>query len=1064
MTQVQVLRREQHEKPPDTSSLFADWFIKSSSRLQCTSSTEYIQISNALNPDLRKDSSELKTQIIDMNEENTMQSAVADANHDSNSGILINETETMADEAGSIERQYCNTGMIQKGTNYIDDEEDVIVVAIDEYDAKVEDDEQSQSNRTSNSSDAIDEDNNDGEGRRYSTDTNEDESDENEMTDPFELSSSPSIGDESDINYDLVYAFRTFEATVAGHANAVKGDAMVLLDDSNEYWWLVRMIKDSSIGFLPAETIETPTERLARLNKHRNADLSAFTDDFGSGTAVKESRSLLRRFRSRKTKEDVMTSSSGLKSVSFTAPTYYDPPEGYYIEDSEQEADDEADDETDDEELDDNEHEDEEDNDLANHKENTLKCDQGDRNSNLDNELEDIGATSAVSLNDNEISSERESVDVLPLQMESQTRYPTTISDLSDDSIHNDNDEDHDTTLRDEDFTELNSAINAERHLTRSSDPPISASVNQRTTSITRSVPNSTSREPLTVMTQTESRNQGSITSEQVPLAQPLMLQVTTSSLSKITQPQQPQQPQPPQKPVIRISPVSSMSCQSAVISQQSKEGKEITPVIAAVQPVYNQISQDKNSNKKLTRKTRSSNGLLRTKSSVERLSFRSRLNTGFSNIFRKKPSTQNLRATSSVSSAGNEPVSSIIAPKSIEKATAQNFIASAAEKGFSYSLPQTLQLSSSQIAPHGSSAIGSFETFVSRKRANPISSVHSDTSMIMQPFSRDNYKYETQSATEEDDTSDEQRQFEVSETLKVESDDDNVSASSFKMDAVNKMIPMINESESRSSEEFKNEGDVKEDAENDDTIGPPSYDIEQEVLAKQIRSHQHHQDEIEMNEYNNEQEYGPIVKPEMILEAQQETELEERQVTVKEQVVVEEQTVLEARTRELDKENENKVEVDIPQAILNKVEVQKLLSPLEEQDDSSQVSTFSDIPEESEGYQNSSNTSDDGESTIETASSVAQDSSSRSSPPQERIRSIVGNHLIGNEEDEDDIVVLVTHRGDKPASIHEQFLSILLSTDHQLDILSSKIDSLLENCLSDFNSRAIVTSTIEEV
>ena len=29
-----------------------------------------------------------------------------------------------------------------------------------------------------------------------------------------------------------------------------------------------------SAGYLPAEHIETPTERLARLNKHRNIDVS----------------------------------------------------------------------------------------------------------------------------------------------------------------------------------------------------------------------------------------------------------------------------------------------------------------------------------------------------------------------------------------------------------------------------------------------------------------------------------------------------------------------------------------------------------------------------------------------------------------------------------------------------------------------------------------------------------------------------------------------------------------------------------------------------------------------
>ncbi|KAH7140742.1 hypothetical protein EDB81DRAFT_900164 [Dactylonectria macrodidyma] len=83
------------------------------------------------------------------------------------------------------------------------------------------------------------------------------------------------LQDTEDIDFEFVYALHTFVATVEGQANATKGDTMVLLDDSNSYWWLVRVVKDSSIGYLPAEHIETPTERLARLNKHRNVDLSA---------------------------------------------------------------------------------------------------------------------------------------------------------------------------------------------------------------------------------------------------------------------------------------------------------------------------------------------------------------------------------------------------------------------------------------------------------------------------------------------------------------------------------------------------------------------------------------------------------------------------------------------------------------------------------------------------------------------------------------------------------------------------------------------------------------------
>lgn len=53
-----------------------------------------------------------------------------------------------------------------------------------------------------------------------------------------------------DIDFEFVYALHTFVATVEGQANATKGDTMVLLDDSNSYWWLVRVVKDSSIGML----------------------------------------------------------------------------------------------------------------------------------------------------------------------------------------------------------------------------------------------------------------------------------------------------------------------------------------------------------------------------------------------------------------------------------------------------------------------------------------------------------------------------------------------------------------------------------------------------------------------------------------------------------------------------------------------------------------------------------------------------------------------------------------------------------------------------------------------
>ena len=66
----------------------------------------------------------------------------------------------------------------------------------------------------------------------------------------------------------------TFVATVEGQASVVKGDSLVLLDDTNSYWWLVNVLKTEDVGYIPAENIETPYERLARLNKFRNVDVS----------------------------------------------------------------------------------------------------------------------------------------------------------------------------------------------------------------------------------------------------------------------------------------------------------------------------------------------------------------------------------------------------------------------------------------------------------------------------------------------------------------------------------------------------------------------------------------------------------------------------------------------------------------------------------------------------------------------------------------------------------------------------------------------------------------------
>lgn len=67
----------------------------------------------------------------------------------------------------------------------------------------------------------------------------------------------PCLRGVEDIDFEFVYALHTFVATVDGQANAAKGDTMVLLDDTNSYWWLVRLVKDSSIGWSFVTTLGT---------------------------------------------------------------------------------------------------------------------------------------------------------------------------------------------------------------------------------------------------------------------------------------------------------------------------------------------------------------------------------------------------------------------------------------------------------------------------------------------------------------------------------------------------------------------------------------------------------------------------------------------------------------------------------------------------------------------------------------------------------------------------------------------------------------------------------------
>ena len=110
--------------------------------------------------------------------------------------------------------------------------------------------------------------------KEHSAFEDDDDFDEHDVdhVDDDDRSSSLSVPDEF-IDFHLVYSRHNFAGTVEDQASVVKGDSLVLMDDSNSYWWLVRVLKSQEVGYIPAENIETAFERLGRLNGHRNVDV-----------------------------------------------------------------------------------------------------------------------------------------------------------------------------------------------------------------------------------------------------------------------------------------------------------------------------------------------------------------------------------------------------------------------------------------------------------------------------------------------------------------------------------------------------------------------------------------------------------------------------------------------------------------------------------------------------------------------------------------------------------------------------------------------------------------------
>jgi hypothetical protein len=94
---------------------------------------------------------------------------------------------------------------------------------------------------------------------------------------------------EEEIDLSVVCAMHTFVATLEGQVAVVRNEPLVLLDDTNSYWWLVKPLRSNSIGYIPAEIVETPNERIARVNRQKNLEQALFRSEDIAGAPSKSS-------------------------------------------------------------------------------------------------------------------------------------------------------------------------------------------------------------------------------------------------------------------------------------------------------------------------------------------------------------------------------------------------------------------------------------------------------------------------------------------------------------------------------------------------------------------------------------------------------------------------------------------------------------------------------------------------------------------------------------------------------------------------------------------------------
>lgn len=102
---------------------------------------------------------------------------------------------------------------------------------------------------------------------------------------------------------DKLYGLYDFSGPDPLHCSLLRDEPVYLVNDSDNYWWLIKKLtkeervtldpeddlsdeEDGKIGFVPAECLETYAERLARLNCYKNEELEKSSRDLPAGLGI----------------------------------------------------------------------------------------------------------------------------------------------------------------------------------------------------------------------------------------------------------------------------------------------------------------------------------------------------------------------------------------------------------------------------------------------------------------------------------------------------------------------------------------------------------------------------------------------------------------------------------------------------------------------------------------------------------------------------------------------------------------------------------------------------------